>query len=353
MKRYDSVTLSMAKFDEYGFLHDTPIVTRSGVFTYLNADGTIRREYRPPDEVFNADSIKTLKGVPITLEHPLTAVNAGNVDKLSVGAVLSEGLREDNNMRAEIVIHKADVLNKGYRELSLGYNVDLEQVAGTTPEGESYDYIQRNIRYNHLAIVKNARAGRKARLNLDGDEIQEEIKEDKKPMAKLKLDNGLEYEAADEVIVEFSKLKENHAQTKGEVDKKQAKIDSLEIDLQKAIDEKAQLKKDHEDSFTKAVQERAELAKKASEFNVDGAEILDNRGIMEAVIKAVRGDMDLKERSDEYVQALYDISKEQTKESGIKKQASKMNSDACGTKPEKKVDARQAMLERMRKGENK
>jgi hypothetical protein len=52
-----------------------------------------------------------------------------------------------------------DVLN-GKRALSMGYECEIEKAPeGATWLGMAYDSIQRNIRYNHCAIVDAARAG--------------------------------------------------------------------------------------------------------------------------------------------------------------------------------------------------
>ncbi|MGQ0287027.1 DUF2213 domain-containing protein [Pasteurellaceae bacterium 22721_9_1] len=66
--RYDRLEFK-AKKDQNGFIRDTPVLTRTGVFIYQQPDGTSRREYRPPDEVFKADSLNAFKGIPITDEH--------------------------------------------------------------------------------------------------------------------------------------------------------------------------------------------------------------------------------------------------------------------------------------------
>ncbi|MGL4443640.1 MAG: DUF2213 domain-containing protein, partial [Alsobacter sp.] len=65
----------------------------------------------------------------------------------------------------------------GMQELSWGYDVDLEETPGSSPEGERYDAIQRGpmrddgkrgpITYEHLAIVPDGRAGSSVRLRAD------------------------------------------------------------------------------------------------------------------------------------------------------------------------------------------
>ena len=80
MQRFDNVAFKATKTDE-GFIRDTPIVGRTGILVYRNADGTERREYRPPEEAFKADSLASLMGKPITIGHKafVTAGNAAQV----------------------------------------------------------------------------------------------------------------------------------------------------------------------------------------------------------------------------------------------------------------------------------
>ena len=85
-----------------------------------------------------------------------------------IGTILSEGERSGDDVRAEIVIHDTDSMKSaGLKELSLGYNLDLDETPGVW-NGQRYDAVQKNIRINHLALVREARAGEQARLNLDG-----------------------------------------------------------------------------------------------------------------------------------------------------------------------------------------
>ena len=56
MQRFDNVAFKATKTDE-GFIRDTPIVGRTGILVYRNADGTERREYRPPEEAHSLVSL--------------------------------------------------------------------------------------------------------------------------------------------------------------------------------------------------------------------------------------------------------------------------------------------------------
>ncbi len=166
--RLDSIKLNATYFTDEGYLIDHPIVTTCGIFEYTNPDGTIRRELRLPEEVFSSVSLASYKGKPIIITHDAGLVDKNTVTEEAIGTILSEGYRDGDNVRAEIVIHDTDTMKEcGLRELSLGYNLTLDETPGEW-NGEPYDAVQRNIEINHLALVGSARAGENARLNIDG-----------------------------------------------------------------------------------------------------------------------------------------------------------------------------------------
>lgn len=181
--RIDSIPAGSTYFNEQGFLHDTPIVTSIGIFEYGLPDGTTRRELRLPEHVFDKASLASYAGKPVIITHEAGEITKNNVMKEIVGTILSEGYQDGDDVRCKIVIHDIDkVKQTPYRELSLGYSLDLIEEPGEW-NGERYDAIQTNIRINHLAIVESARAGEQAHLNLDGKKVE---LDDKKPNKEVK-----------------------------------------------------------------------------------------------------------------------------------------------------------------------
>lgn len=341
VQRYDSLQLvAGAVIDTDGFMRDSPIVARTGVYEYRNPDGTIRREYRPADEVFASDALNSFRGKPITVLHPKKGkITAANAFGTAIGSILSDGYPKDEKYVAcDIVIFAPDKIGK-HRELSLGYRCDCEETPGVSPDGQAYDAIQRNIRINHLAVVPVARAGMKARLNCDGDEIIES--EGTQNMSKFKID-GVEHEVpeavanyitalqsrADAAEAGLTATKETLAgvtasktelQTKldamtGERDGVQGKLDAMtaerdslksKVDAAEA-DKKAAVDKAVEDT-KKEVKERAELEADAKKAKCDKTDGMDNKALKIAIIKAVRGDsLNFDGKSDDYVNAYYD-----------------------------------------------
>ena len=314
MQRYDSAKFKATKTDE-GFLLDSPVVARTGIQIYYDAKGNERRELRLAEDVFNADALASMKGKPITVTHK-GEITSQNFRRVGVGTVLSEGKQDGETVRADIIIQDQDAISKAesgeYAELSLGYKVDLDETPGEW-QGQKYDAIQRNIRVNHLSLVRKARAGSIARLNLDGDQDFDFTTHEETTMAKVRLDSGLEYEAAPEVIqaLEATKGRADAMQSerdtaKAEKDALQAKFDAADAKI-KTFDE--QLKKAREDG-AKDAKARAELEAEATKLGIkcDG---LTDAEVKSDFIKKVRGDsVDLTGQSDAYVDAMFAICKQ-------------------------------------------
>lgn len=187
--RLDSIPLDETYWTGEGFLIDHPVVTSVGIFEYMNPDGSVRRELRLPENVFDPASLASYKGKPVILTHEAGVVDKDNVNQEHIGTILSEGYQDGDDVRCEIVIHDTDTMKKsGLRELSLGYRLDLDETPGIW-KGQHYDAIQKNIRINHLALVDKARAGEQARLNIDGKDATTLIG-GKKTMAHKRNDGG-------------------------------------------------------------------------------------------------------------------------------------------------------------------
>lgn len=320
LMRYDRSTVPKVSETEEGYLRGEAIVTRVGVFEYLNGDGTKRLELRHPDDVFDPESLASLKMIPITVEHPTEAVDATNVERLSVGTT-GENIRvEGGNIIAPLTITASrgkEAVSAGSEELSLGYKLDLMEESGTF-QGKKYTHRQRNIRYNHLSIVKRGRAGKVARLNMDGVAVQSE----EASMAKINFD-GVDHEVSAEVAAAFSKSTAASSILQGrldaqvefhkkEIDALQGRLDAAEEAKKKAEKEKAEAEeaskaKNSDAAIDALVTQRLALlgsAKKlAPNLNTDG---LSPRQVMEGAIKAASPSINFDGKTDEYVSAFFD-----------------------------------------------
>jgi hypothetical protein len=145
-----------------GFLicHDVPIA-RTGPQDYLARemmlDGDPERivtVQRHPEDVFEAATLASFEGKPITDGHPPENVGPENYSAYTKGHVQNVR-RSGDYIVADLYINDAnlaeEVRNNVKREVSCGY------LCSYVPDGAGYR--QSNIRGNHVAVVPKGRAG--------------------------------------------------------------------------------------------------------------------------------------------------------------------------------------------------
>lgn len=312
--RFDTIKSDEIKLTETkeGYLVGNAIATRTGVFQYRKADGSIQRELRLPEDVFSQDTIDSFKLLPITDNHPTEFVNADNAKALSVG-ITGEDVKQfnDSYLLTPLKITDKSAVNTtkgGKRGLSYGYTVDLVKQDGVY-KGEKYDYIQKNIRGNHLAIVYQGRAGQEARLRLDsGDAECVIINSTNFTMKTLKLD-GKEFEVQEEVASKLDSLEAENTSLTTNTKELQSKLDSLagEKDaIQLKLDE--ELKKDNSALIAKQVKNRIDLEKKACAILKEDVSDLADLEIKIKVIKSVAPEFKADGQSEDYLNARFDAS---------------------------------------------
>lgn len=238
-----------ASSTDEGFIHARAVVTTIGVYTYKREDGTYVRELRLPEEVFAEESLATLRLKPLALIHPDNPVTPDNAKELIVGN-LGDGVMNDAySVIAPIAINAREavdaVKNRQALALSCGYTCDIEWTAGTM-WGMDYDCIQRNIRYNHVALVPAGRAGDTAVIKMDRAEVRVDCAgrgtipklNNNKQEPTMELQNlhidGADYKAEAKVVDAYNALGD--------------KLTGLDTEL-------AQVKKDAKDAADKAAQE--------------------------------------------------------------------------------------------------
>jgi len=328
-------------------------LSRTGIQVYDDGFGGKRREYRPPDEVFAAESLASLRGIPLTIDHPAHGmVTADNWRDLAVGNVGDDARKSDDtkHVKATLWAHDAAAIRMiqggELQELSVGYWARLEETTGTTPEGEQYDAIQREIRGNHLALLKpgTARGGPTVRLLLDalGQAVMHEtpasgtnqqFRRDGSMKIQIKADGyTFEVEAENDAVAqavnrERQKLTERADAAEKARDAEKARADDAEKgrDAEKAradaASDKSKELQGKLDSATdpKAVaamvDARARLVSDAKlvadrdDFKAEGTDAEIKRSALEA-----RG-VKLEGKSDAYVDARFDVEADSVRES--------------------------------------
>ena len=169
--RYDFAPITGSETTDEGYLRVWCRAARTGTQLYRRADGSQVREYRPPEEVSNPDSLSTFGMKPTTWGHPPVLLDAANTKQFQIGYSGSQVRYNDGFVEVALVVTDQDAIDRIKRkdatEVSAGYKVDFDPTPGITPEGEEYAGVQRNIRVNHIAIVPRGRAGPEVRLLLD------------------------------------------------------------------------------------------------------------------------------------------------------------------------------------------
>ncbi len=134
---------------------------------------SVVRVLRDEADVFATDSMDTFRSAPVTIGHPKDAdgkpiaVTAENSKELQVGMLEGMPVRDEDTLAGTLVItnqEAIDAIEDGTQELSAGYVCDIEEV-----DGKLY---QRNIRANHIAIVKKGRAGSGCRISDEALEVR-------------------------------------------------------------------------------------------------------------------------------------------------------------------------------------
>ena len=276
------------KKDGNGFLVGKAQVTNIGVFSYILPDGTLRREYRPRSEVMDSDSLASLKLVPFTNDHPATKVTPENASSLSIGSIGDGISTTSEGVFAPIVITNAQAIadaEAGKQALSCGYRCEIDAAPGVW-NGVAYDVIQRNIRYNHVALVNRGRAGDAAVMKLDGLDVAvgtQILPTSKEPTMKIKLDSA-EVEVADSVGQAFNALQSrldaaetSHkaalATIQAKADAAEAQVESLKADLAAAPAK-----------LDAAIKARLDLVAKAQSVGVEARADQDDLAIQGAIV---------------------------------------------------------------------
>ena len=335
--RFDRNPLPKVSKTKEGYIKGMAIVTRTGIFKYVDNQGNIRLELRHPDQVLEAESLESLKQIPITLEHPTVLVDATNAKNLSVGLTGETVKVDGENINTTVTITALDGINavdNGKEELSLGYTLDLEEEQGIY-NGQPYTHRQKNIRYNHLAIVERGRAGANARLNFDSFEcgmiVDENITHERENMVKINIDN-VDVEVDEAVKKAFDSLN-------ARLDNATTEADTLKAKLDETVEQLKQAKEINSDSLISAkAKDRVELIAKASKIvNADSLYDLSDREIKLSVIKSRYDSLDLSDKSDDYVAARFDaICDLLNNDEAIKKQQEKAKEV---NEPKKNLDA--------------
>ena len=164
---------SVRTMDDNGFMHvRVSPFTKEQVAPYYGREIPGYRElglepdkiyygYRPAEELSKPETVASINGIPVQLRHHAEFADAP-ARETRVGATGTDAEWRAPYLMNSLTIFDADAqkaINSGaLRELSMAYHYRPEMKAGEF-DGQHYDFIMRDIRGNHLALVEEGRAG--------------------------------------------------------------------------------------------------------------------------------------------------------------------------------------------------
>jgi HK97 family phage prohead protease len=294
---------SVGKFErtQVGGIRVKARLTRTGILEYRRPDGTIRRELRLPTEVFNSDSLATLSGASVTdIEHHRGLLDVSNWREATLGTTI-EVRKDGNYVAADLLINDpgaiADIENGRLHDISCGYRCRLEPTPGVW-NGERYDAIQRDIRYNHVAVLPRGRgrAGADVSLRLDSKAaecVESDATTKEQNMKVIRID-GKDIEYGSEVHIKH--LEDSHLKDLQAAESAKKGWESERTELTTRCDKaegkvRAFEKKEEEDKKTSEEAKRAAEAASARSFR-------QRLKLVRSVTKALDIDEDDEEKMD-------------------------------------------------------
>lgn len=148
---------------------DNPL-SRVGVFEYLGKEidpslepDRIYMVYRPAEELASPETIASFRLVPWILGHTMLGDNYETpAEEIGISGVVGENVYfSDGVLYGNIKMFSTRhdrTISEGLKELSLGYTCSYEFAQGEF-EGQPYDFVQRELRGNHVATVRSGRMG--------------------------------------------------------------------------------------------------------------------------------------------------------------------------------------------------
>ncbi|KTS09723.1 hypothetical protein SB2_11750 [Methylobacterium radiotolerans] len=348
----DTVSLGDVRVSDSGYLDAFARTVRTGIQQYMGRelerpDLGVVNVYRPESEVFSHDSLHSFAQIPVTLDHPPAGVNAKNWRQVARGTTGTEVLRDGEFLRIGLKVKDADAVQAvrdGKCELSAGYRCQLVWEDGIAPDGTPYQAKQVGIVADHVAIVAKGRAGAQCRIGDSwpsdpsgasrepgGHHQRNDHHRETVSMKTLTID-GHSVELSDAALIavsglqkqvgtltadnlkltaDMSKANETHAEAIRAKDAAHAdalKAKDTEIATKDAEIEKLKATQVDDAKLDALATARADVIGKAraivADVKTDGVSI---PAIRRAVVVAKLGDAAVKGKSDDYVEARFDL----------------------------------------------
>ena len=262
----NKVEIIEKKINDNGYLVLKCIFARTGIQERYGAEISedfeqtkLYKEYRSPYEVFKKEVLEEFQRVVITNDHPTELLTNTNTKYHAVGFVSSKvEVIDDAYLQCEITIYDLSTIEditNGKVELSAGYLYAITMV-----ENQQYDYIQTDIKPNHIAIVQAGRCGSACSLAFDQNPNLKIGDRMKKVVFKVKQPDG-----TDKVIIEIEVSEESFEAVQSVADKIYQM--SSDVCANKGNDEEVESLKEEVASKDEEIESKDEEIKTLNEAN--------------------------------------------------------------------------------------
>lgn len=269
---------------------DVPI-TKIGVFQYLGK--TISPELepdrvynvlRPKEELTKPETLKSLENIPFVDDHTMIGEGFMPAEQKGVHGVTGKNVKVNGDLITNDLIAYSDkikdLIEKNKRDLSMGYRCKYELAKGEY-NGQPYDAIQKDIIFNHIALVDEGRMGQECRITdnaivYDSLDIKELQMTDK---SKITLDEDLKEEIKEEIKEELkADILGGGEETTDKCGDEEEKT-VMDEDKRKLIDEIGGILKDKvdEEILKTILQKAEELAYNPSETGANDEETVETK----------------------------------------------------------------------------
>lgn len=166
---------SVRRIDDNGFMHvAVSPFTREQVAPYYGYEipgweelklnpQKIYYGYRPAEELSRPETVVSINGIPVQQGHHAEFAD-DPAHETRVGAAGTDAKWEEPYLTNSLVIYdkKAQdgITSGAIRELSLAYHYRPDFSTPGEWKGQHYDFVMRDIRGNHVALVEEGRAGK-------------------------------------------------------------------------------------------------------------------------------------------------------------------------------------------------
>ncbi len=327
----DDVGITTKRVTDEGFLViEKARIARTGIQDYFAGElGLTDRDHmdivkvlRPAEEVFKDESMKTFANKPITNTHPEGGIiNSSNAKTFTVGFTGSSVTRDGDFLIADLTItdiHMIEDIEAGRKQISNGYRSGLVE---TKDEGAEFKQI--DIKGNHIAIVDTGRCGPACKVT-DEDNINPKKGDNKMPL----LIDGIPFQTDDvALIAAVNKLEESKTKVTDSISTIETEH-AKEVSALTSDRDKLQAKVDDAVNNTLTPQQLDEYADKRASVIAVAVRVIgdkfskegkDCEQIRKEVVQKDAPDFDLKDKSQDYIDARFDMIADKAKDKVTKK----------------------------------